>query len=381
MCARRAAAAARDRGSGSRSAARVGLAEQRRELVEQAGPRAHPVVLDPRAEAGELEAVRGFGRRTTRSASAARPRARPRRTGPPARDVAGDVEPGSRTGAPAGRSSAAAPRTNAPHSRRRWCPRDAIVRGLRDLVEIVRSTCSGPAPAPRFAARRAPRCDRDARGDRERQREPLVVVGVLADQVDAPGGERGRARSGIRRFAESRLRSCHAVMVGGDSFDGADQRQALGGSPPRSREVVAVASRDDDRARPTRASTGSSAPTAATRRCSPTPRSRPSTSRCRTRCTSSGRSVRSRPASTCSARSRSAATRRGRGGVRRAPTAPACLLMEAFMYRHNPQTQRLAELVAERRDRRAAADPRDVQLRALRPGQHPPAARRSTAAR
>jgi hypothetical protein len=38
------------------------------------------------------------------------------------------------------------------------------------------------------------RCERlrtngDALGDRERQREALVVVGVLADQVDAPRGE------------------------------------------------------------------------------------------------------------------------------------------------------------------------------------------------
>ena len=33
--------------------------------------------------------------------------------------------------------------------------------------------------------------DGDALGDRERQRQPLVVVGVLADQVDAARGERG----------------------------------------------------------------------------------------------------------------------------------------------------------------------------------------------
>ena len=45
-------------------------------------------------------------------------------------------------------------------------------------------------------------------------------------------------------------------------------------------------------------------PRQATRRCSRTPTSTPSTSHCRTRCTSTGRSGRSRPASTCSARSR-----------------------------------------------------------------------------
>src|SRR6478735_5600528 len=50
------------------------------------------------------------------------------------------------------------------------------------------------------------------------------------------------------------------------------------------------------------------APTAPTRRCSRTTRSRRSTSPCRTRCTASGRSRRSRRASTCSARSRCRAT-------------------------------------------------------------------------
>ena len=50
-------------------------------------------------------------------------------------------------------------------------------------------------------------------------------------------------------------------------------------------------------------------------------------------------------------------------------------LMEAFMYRHNPQTAKLVELVRERRDRRAAARARGVQLLALRRREHPPAAR------
>ena len=50
-------------------------------------------------------------------------------------------------------------------------------------------------------------------------------------------------------------------------------------------------------------------------------------------------------------------------------------LMEAFMYRHNPQTAKLVELVARRRDRRAAARARGVQLLALRRREHPPAAR------
>ena len=52
------------------------------------------------------------------------------------------------------------------------------------------------------------------------------------------------------------------------------------------------------------------------------------------------------------------------------------LLSEAFMYRHNPQTKRLQELVDERRDRRAPPRPLGVQLLALRPRQHPAAHRR-----
>ena len=43
------------------------------------------------------------------------------------------------------------------------------------------------------------------------------------------------------------------------------------------------------------------------------------------------------------------------------------LLSEAFMYRHNPQTAKLAELVARRRDRRAPADPLRLLVRPLRP--------------
>ena len=52
------------------------------------------------------------------------------------------------------------------------------------------------------------------------------------------------------------------------------------------------------------------------------------------------------------------------------------LLSEAFMYRHNPQTARLVELVARWRDRRAAGRPLRLQLLALRRGEHPPAHRR-----
>ena len=84
----------------------------------------------------------------------------------------------------------------------------------------------------------------------------------------------------------------------------------------------------------------------------------------------------SRRASTSSARSRSAATprRSSRPSTRR--SAPAACSREAFMYRHNPQTARLVELVRERRDRRAPGRPGRVQLLALRRGQHPAPHRR-----
>ena len=41
----------------------------------------------------------------------------------------------------------------------------------------------------------------DALGDRERQREPVVVVGVLADQVHAPRRERDGPRYAARAIA------------------------------------------------------------------------------------------------------------------------------------------------------------------------------------
>ena len=85
--------------------------------------------------------------------------------------------------------------------------------------------------------------------------------------------------------------------------------------------------------------------------------------------------VRSRRASTCCARSRCRATRRGRGCVRRGGRAGR-LLSEAFMYRHNPQTKRVEQLVDEGAIGELRARPLDLQLLALRRGQHPPAHRR-----
>ena len=57
------------------------------------------------------------------------------------------------------------------------------------------------------------------------------------------------------------------------------------------------------------------------------------------------------------------------------------LLSEAFMWRHNPQTARLKELVDAGRDRRAPPRALDVQLLALRREQHPPPEPMSRAAR
>ena len=59
-----------------------------------------------------------------------------------------------------------------------------------------------------------------------------------------------------------------------------------------------------------------------------------------------------------------------------AADAAGTLLTEAFMWRHNPQTKRLQELLHDGSDRRAAARPLLLLLRALRRAEHPPAPRR-----
>ena len=57
------------------------------------------------------------------------------------------------------------------------------------------------------------------------------------------------------------------------------------------------------------------------------------------------------------------------------------LLSEAFMYRHNPQTKRLKELVADGAIGELRLDPLDVQLLALRRGRTSGCAPTSRAAR
>ena len=57
------------------------------------------------------------------------------------------------------------------------------------------------------------------------------------------------------------------------------------------------------------------------------------------------------------------------------------LLVEAFMWRHHPQTRRLVRAGARRRDRRAAAAARRVLVHRARSGRRAPAGRTSRAAR
>ena len=133
-------------------------------------------------------------------------------------------------------------------------------------------------------------------------------------------------------------------------------------------DVVAVASRGRRPGRkPSRASTGSPAPTAPTRRSSATPTWTPCTSRSRTGSTSSGRSARSRPGKHVLiekpfsrwpdevARAFDVADRAG------------LLLSEAFMWRHHPQTARLVELIAEGAIGRLQHIPLGVRLRPHEP--------------
>ena len=82
-----------------------------------------------------------------------------------------------RTSWPAARSSATVPRTNA---RQPLAGSDVVERERVLLAEVERARLD-PVPGQRL------RRDRHAAVDRERQREAVVVVGVLADQVHAAG--------------------------------------------------------------------------------------------------------------------------------------------------------------------------------------------------
>ena len=94
-----------------------------------------------------------------------------------ARHVAGDRSVAGRTSCPPPASSATVPRTNA---------RQPSARA-RSASAKRSSSPEVAGPPPRSGRRDRLGAHRHAVGDRERQREAAVVVGVLADQVDAAG--------------------------------------------------------------------------------------------------------------------------------------------------------------------------------------------------
>ena len=116
----------------------IGLAEQRRDLVEQAGLRADPVVLDPRAHLGQVEPIELGNPTHAQQRQHQRDLERGRRgqAGAP-RHGAADLERRRRASAtPARPSSPAAPRTN---------PRQPSARSTRSsekLSRLPRSTAT-----------------------------------------------------------------------------------------------------------------------------------------------------------------------------------------------------------------------------------------------
>ncbi len=181
----------------------TGLAAQRRELVEQAGLRADPVVLDATAEAGELaprvtagiglagereqrererRLQRGRGGEAGALVEVALDRQRAR-----AQRVAGVAQLGD------GAADEGAP---ALRGRR-------LGEGERVLLADVERACGHLVAVARLDRHR------DAAVDRERQREPVVVVGVLPDEVDAAGSagldgaHAGDASAPVRKFGAS----------------------------------------------------------------------------------------------------------------------------------------------------------------------------------
>ena len=160
---------------------RARAAVQRRELVEQARLRPDPVVLDARAEPGQLGAV-GLVRAGDGEQRQAE-RGLERRRGGQAgalRDVARERQPRA-----ADLDARRAQLRHRPAHERPPAVRAAGRGGVEavGLAEVARLRAD-------LAAGERLGFDRDATVDRERQREAAVVVGVLADQVDAAGAER-----------------------------------------------------------------------------------------------------------------------------------------------------------------------------------------------
>ena len=185
------------RACGSRcSSAVLGRAVERGELVEQARVGADPVVLHARAQPGDLGSLRSHAPRPARRAirgraarGTARPRAPPRRTG--RRRAAARRR--SRRRAPTSGHPARGELGDRPAHERPPAARGRGRRPARTRRARPRSRAYARSRSPGEPARRCLGAHGDALGDRERQREPLVVVGVLADQVDAAGRERAAA--------------------------------------------------------------------------------------------------------------------------------------------------------------------------------------------
>ena len=254
---------------------------------------------------------------------------------------------------PARCSSATAPADERAPASRLWRP--------RELELVVFPKVGGdrlhPVALDRLGA------DGDPLADRERKRQALVVVGVLADQVDSTGRERDD------RFS-------HRCSVLACSSDGASSRPR-GSTVSSSR---ARASHRRSRSSPLPAGSASSAERYAADNgierayggyealladpdIDAVYISLPNSMHVEwtVKALEAGKHVLcEKPMGRRAAdvqRAFDVADREGR------------LLMEAFMYRHNPQTRRLVELVARRRRRAGAADPLGVQLRGGRPRQ------------
>ena len=163
------------------------LAAERGELVEQAGlrrrtSRSRSASRGARARAGAAARRRPPRRGRGRARPTARPRRRARRRAARRRAISSRQ---GRSSMPSRSSSAAAPRTKrrqpgAPAARAGRVDR-GVEREAVALAEVERVRLD------RGAAERARPRTVDAALDRERQAEPVVVVGVLADQVTRPG--------------------------------------------------------------------------------------------------------------------------------------------------------------------------------------------------
>ena len=102
------------------------------------------------------------------------------------------------------------------------------------------------------------------------------------------------------------------------------------------------------RAEPGRSPPSTTSPrcTSPTRRCWPTTRSTPCTTRCPTACTACGRCGRWHAASTCCARSPSPPTPMRHERVADAADASGLVVMEAFHWRYHPMAARMLEIIA-----------------------------------